>query len=189
MASLYNTIRERIANEIDGDEDYFCIDSKPIEIYRLSRAKRCSMGRKDFEKAPFFCYCASQGIYNYGYKLHSLCGLSGVIHSFDLTKANVHDIHYLKNVKIDYCNCIVIGDRVYISAEIQLDLFETANIRLEVPYRTNQKDWKLIFAQFCQGEKRIETLFPQLCDQLMIIRNYAKDTQDYSPEPSERLEH
>lgn len=29
---------------------------------------------------------------------------------------------------------------------------------------------------FCQSEKRIETLFSQLCDQFMIIRNYAKDT-------------
>ena len=27
----------------------------------------------------------------------------------------------------------------------QLDLFETANIRLEVPYRTNQKKWKPTF--------------------------------------------
>lgn len=72
------------------------------------------MGKKDLGKAPSFGYCASQGIYYYGYKLHALRGLSGVIHSFDLTKASVHDIHYLKEVKVDYCNCTVIGDkRVY----------------------------------------------------------------------------
>lgn len=41
-------------------------------------------------------------MYYYGYKLHAICGLSGVIHSFDLTKASVHDIHYLKDVKVDY---------------------------------------------------------------------------------------
>ena len=29
---------------------------------------------------------------------------------------------------------------------------------------------------FCQSEKKIETLFSQLCDQFMFIRNYAKDT-------------
>ncbi len=29
----------------------------------------------------------------------------GVIHSFDLTKTSVHDIHLLKNVKVDYSNC------------------------------------------------------------------------------------
>ena len=94
--SLCNTIRERIAAEMDGDEDCFCIDSKPIEVCRFSRSKHCSMGKKNFEKAPSIGYCASQGVYYYGYKLHAVRGLSGVIHSFDLTKASVHDIHYLK---------------------------------------------------------------------------------------------
>ena len=170
--------------EMDEGEDYFCIDSKPIEVCRFSRSKRCGMGKKNFEKTPSIGYCASQGVYYYGYKLHALCGLSGVIHSFDLTKASVHDIHYLKDVKVDYSNCTVIGDRGYISAQvqldlfisaqIQLDLFETANIRLEVPYRTNQKEWKPTFPAFAKARKRIETLFSQLCDQFMIIRNYAK---------------
>lgn len=136
-SSLCNTIRERMAKEIDGDEDCFCIDSKPIEVCRFSRSKHCSMGKKNFEKAPSIGYCASQGVYYYGYKLHAVRGLSGVIHSFDLTKASVHDIHYLKNVKVNYSNCTVIGSKGYISAQVQLDLFETTNIRLEVPYRCN----------------------------------------------------
>ena len=222
---------------MDGGEDCFCIDSKPIEVCRIARSKRCSMGKKDFSKAPGVGYCASQSMYYYGYKLHAVCGLSGVIHSFDLTKASVHDIHYLKDVKVDYSNCTVIGDRGYISAQVQLDLFETANIRLEVPYRCNQKnepiplsnnsvhdihylkdvkvdysnctvigdrgyisaqvqldlfetanirlevpyrcnqkEWKPTFPAFAKARKRIETIFSQLCDQFMIIRNYAKDT-------------
>ena len=175
-SSLCNAIRERMVSEMDGGEDYFCIDSKPIEVCRIARSKRCSMGKKDFSKAPGVGYCASQSMYYYGYKLHAVCGLSGVIHSFDLTKASVHDIHYLKDVKVDYSNCTVIGDRGYISAQVQLDLFETANIRLEVPYRCNQKEWKPTFPAFAKARKRIETLFSQLCDQFMIIRNYAKDT-------------
>ena len=80
------------------------------------------------------------------------------------------------DVKVDYSNCTVIGDRGYISAQVQLDLFETANIRLEVPYRCNQKEWKPTFPAFAKARKRIETLFSQLCEQFMIIRNYAKDT-------------
>lgn len=153
-SSLCKTIRERMVAEMDGGEDCFCIDSKPIEICRLSRSKRCGMGKKDFEKALSIGYCASQGMYYYGYKLHAVCGLSGVIHSFDLTKASVHDIHYLKDVKVDYSNCTVIGDRGYISAQVQLDLFETANIRLEVPYRTNQKKMETHIYNFCQNEKK-----------------------------------
>lgn len=91
-SSLCNVIRERMAAEMDGGEDYFCIDSKSIEVCRLARSKRCRMGKKDFEKAPSIGYCASQGVYYYGYKLHAVCGLSRVIHSFDITKANMHDI-------------------------------------------------------------------------------------------------
>lgn len=175
-STLCDTIRKRIAEKIDGGEEYFCIDSKPIEVCRFARAKRCSMGKNNFEKAPSIGYCASQGIYYYGYKLHAVCGLSGVIHSFDLTKASVPDIHYLNDVKVEYCNSTFIGDKGYLSASVQLDLFETANIRLEVPYRANQKDWKPVFPGFAKARKRIETLFSQLCDQFMIIRNYAKDT-------------
>ena len=175
-SSLCNAIRERMVSKMDGGEDYFCIDSKPIEVCRIARSKRCSMGKKDFRKAPGVGYCASQSMYYYGYKLHAVCWLSGIIHSFDLTKASVHDIHYLKDVKVDYSNCTVIGDRGYISAQVQLDLFETANIRLEVPYRCNQKEWKPTFPAFAKARKRIETIFSQLCDQFMIIRNYAKDT-------------
>ena len=67
---------------MDGGEDCFCIDSKPIEVCRIARSKRCSMGKKDFSKAPGVGYCASQSMYYYGYKLHAVCGLSGAIHSF-----------------------------------------------------------------------------------------------------------
>lgn len=59
---------------------------------------------------------------------------------------------------------------------MQLDLFETANLRLECPYRLNQKDWKSTFSPFTKARKRIETLFSQLNDQFLVIRNYAKNT-------------
>ena len=85
-SSLCSVIRRKIAEAIDGSEDYFCIDSKPIEVCRPARAKRCSMGKKDVERAPSFGYCASQGAYYYGCKLHAVCGLSGVIHSLTCQK-------------------------------------------------------------------------------------------------------
>ena len=175
--NLCETIRKRIADHVDGGEDYFCIDSKPIEVCRTARGKRCQMGKKDYSKAPSFGYCASQRTYYFGYKLHALCGLSGVIHAYDLTKASVHDINYLQDVKFEYHDCSIFGDRGYIGKEIQLDLFETANIKLECPYRLNQKDWKPQFIPYAKARKRIETVFSQLTDQFMLIRNYAKETE------------
>ena len=102
-AGLCETIRKRIALKIDGGEDFFLVDSKPIEVCRPARGKRCKMGQSgDFSKAPDFGYCASQNTYYFGYKLHAVCGLSGVIHSYDLSKASVHDLNYMKDVKLEY---------------------------------------------------------------------------------------
>lgn len=75
-----------------------------------------------------------------------------------------------------YHDCCIIGDKGYIGVEIQLDLFETANVRLECPYRLNQKDWEPAFSAFAKARKRIESLFLQLNDQFLVIRNYTKNT-------------
>lgn len=176
-AGLCEAIRKRIALNMDGGEDFFLVDSKPVEVCRLARGKRCKMGQTgDFSKAPDFGYCASQNTYYFGYKLHAVCGLSGGVHSYDLSKASVHDLNYMKDIKLEYHNCSIYGDKGYIGADVQLDLFETAHIRLECPYRLNQKDWKPTFIHFAKARKRIETIFSQLSDQFLIIRNYAKIT-------------
>lgn len=177
-SGLCEEIRKRMVEAIDGGEDCFCIDSMPVAVCRLARAGRCRMGvGADFASAPDFGYCASQGMYYFGFKFNGLCGLSGVIHSYDLSKASVHDIRYTGDIKQTYSNCCIIGDKGYISADIQLDLFETAHIRLECPKRSNQKDWKPTFAPFAKARKRIETVFSQLDDQFMMKRNYAKKTR------------
>lgn len=176
-AWLCEEVRKRIAMKMDGSEDFFFVDSKPIEVCRPARGKRCMMGRKgDFSKAPDFGYCASQNSYYFGYKLHAVCGLTGVVHSYDLSKASVHDLNYMNDVKWDYRDCHIYGDKGYIGADVQLDLFETAHIRLECPYRLNQKDWKPTFIPLAKARKKIETLFSQLTGQFLVIRNYAKIT-------------
>ena len=59
---------------MDGGEDCFYINSKPVEVCRVARAKRYTMGRKDAGKAPAYGYCTMQGSYYYGYKLHAVWG-------------------------------------------------------------------------------------------------------------------
>lgn len=66
-ARLAEEIRKEVALAIDGSEDVFCIDSKPVKVCQNARAKRCSMGRDNIEAAPDWGYCASQGIHYYGY--------------------------------------------------------------------------------------------------------------------------
>ena len=175
-ARLAEEIRKDVARAIDGPEDVFCIDSKPVKVCRNARAKRCTMGQDNPDAAPDWGYCASQGLHYYGYKLHVVCGILGVIHSFDMTAASVHDLHYLKDVRWEYHDCMMLGDKGYLCAEIQKNLFEAANITLEVPYRLNQKNWHPPTWAYKRFRKRIETIFSQLNDNLMMIRNYAKQS-------------
>lgn len=175
-ARLAEEIRKDVAVAIDGTEDVFCIDSKPIKVCQNARAKRCVMGRDNVEAAPDWGYCAAQGMHYYGYKLHAVCGIRGIIHSYDMTAASVHDIHYLNDVRWEYHDCMMLGDKGYLSAEVQKNLFETVNITLEVPYRLNQKNWRPPSWAYKRFRKRIETIFSQLNDNLMMIRNYAKQS-------------
>ena len=175
-ARLAEEIRKDVARAIDGPEDVFCIDSKPVKVCRNARAKRCTMGQDNPDAAPDWGYCASQGLHYYGYKLHVVCGILGVIHSFDMTAASVHDLHFLKDVRWEYHDCMMLGDKGYLCAEIQKNLFEAANITLEDPYRLNQKNWHPPTWAYKRFRKRIETIFSQLNDNLMMIRNYAKQS-------------
>ncbi|KAA6317879.1 hypothetical protein EZS27_032036 [termite gut metagenome] len=66
---LTDSIRKRMANSLNEYEDMYCVDSKPVEICRLSRSSRSKVGKEDYSKAPSKGYCASQNRYYYGYKL------------------------------------------------------------------------------------------------------------------------
>jgi len=167
-------VRKRLSERLNRQADIFAIDSMPIEICKISREQRNRMGKESVHHSPDKGYCASQKKYFYGYKLHSVCSAAGVIGSLDLTKASVHDVHYLKDVKELFSNCIITGDKGYIGRHHQINLFETAGIQLEVPLRSNQKEQKPVIRILKKVRKRIETVFSQLCDQFMIQRNYAK---------------
>jgi hypothetical protein len=168
------TVRKSMAERINEQADIFAIDSMPLEICKISREQRNKMGKESAHHSPDKGYCASQKKYFYGYKLHSVCSSAGVIQSLDLTKASVHDVHYLKDVKELFSNCMIIGDKGYIGRQHQINLFEVAGIELEVPLRSNQKEQKPTMWILKKVRKRIETVFSQLCDQFMMQRNYAE---------------
>ncbi len=168
------SVRKLMAERLNSRSDVFAIDSMPLEICKLAREQRNKMGKESGHHSPDKGYSASQKKYFYGYKLHSVCSAAGVVQSLDLTKASVHDVHYLKDVKELFSNCIITGDKGYISKEQQINLFETARIQLEVPLRANQQNQKPVMWMLKKIRKRIETVLSQLCDQFMMQRNYAK---------------
>lgn len=166
-------LRKTLACQI-STQDFYIVDSMPLEVCKLSRSSRSSICKEEYASAPDKGYCASQSINYYGYKLHAVCTIDGVFTDFDLTGASIHDIHFLKNIKTLYQDCTILGDKGYLSIDYQRDLFTSNQIRLEVPMRKNQHNYKPQGYIFRKSRKRIETLFSQLCDQFMIRRNYAK---------------
>lgn len=80
----------------------------------------------------------------------------------------------MKDVHGQLSDCVILGDKGYLSAGLQLNLFETANFQLETPIRATQKAFNVQPYIFRKARKRIETLYSQLCDQFQIRRNYTK---------------
>lgn len=170
-------VTKNLSRLLNEGEDCFIVDSIPVPVCKIAREKRCKFGKDSFESAPDKGYSAVSKSYYYGYKLHLITSVKGVFQSMDVTKASVHDVHYLKQVgNTDMKNATLIGDKGYLGKQIQIDLFHSCNVRLQTPCRNNQQEQTTWHPVFRKSRKRIETLFSQLCDQMMLKRNYAKST-------------
>lgn len=174
-------LNQYLSSGMNEGEDTFIVDSIPVPICKIVREKSSRICKEHFETAPDKGYSAVNKAWYYGYKLHLVTSVKGVFCSMDLSKASVHDIHYLNDIKYSGLNnCTLIGDKGYLSKSYQADLFSTAKIELKTPMRHNQDNRKSSGPIFRRVRKRIETLFAQLCDQFMLKRNYAKSVAGLS---------
>lgn len=114
----------------------------PLEVCKNSRSKRSKICKEYPYSYPNKGYCTSQGSKYYGYKLHAGYSIERIFKSIDISPASVHDINYLKDIQTRLKDYKLIGDRAYLSAEYQLNLFETSKIKLNVPMRNNQHNYK-----------------------------------------------
>lgn len=176
LFTFQNKFRELASDKLNELIEVFALDSMPIEICKMARMERNKIGKEDEQKAPDKGYCAAQDKYFYGYKIHAACSPVGVIQIFNITKASVHDNHYLEEVSASMSNCIIAGDKGYIvnPSDTKAIALKESGIDLNVPYRKNQKDKKPQLYVLKVIRKRIETVFSQLCGQFNMQRNYAK---------------
>ena len=54
-AGLCEELRKRIVMKMDGGEDQFFVDTKPIEVCRVARGKRCKIGLLASSKLQILC--------------------------------------------------------------------------------------------------------------------------------------
>jgi hypothetical protein len=179
LQKLVEELRLSLVRQMVGNENVFLIDSMPLEICKFSRAKRLRICKENYGTAPSFGGCVAQLKTYFGYKLHSVSTLSGVITHFAITKASVADIHFLRQIKPYYPGCLLLGDRGYLSNPLQQELFEEHKILLNTPMRRNQINYSLQPPVFRKARKRIETIFSQLHGQFNAQINYAKTFQGF----------
>ena len=175
LRSKIADLNQSMADFLNEGENAYIVDSIPVPICQIVREKRSKICRENFLTAPDKGYSAVSKAYYFGYKLHLVTSVRGVFASMDISKASIHDVHYLSDIKYSKLNnCTLLGDKGYLSKTHQLDLFSSCNIKLETPKRSNQIDKQKFEPVFRKLRKRIETLFSQLCDQFFLKRNYAK---------------
>ena len=180
LSKYIEMVQHIMAETIVPAEQYHVVDSFPLPICQFVRARRSKICKESFDTAPDFGYCASQNNTYFGYKLHAVCTVQGVFKYFQISKASIADIQYLQEIKHKFSNCILLGDRAYLSNPLQLDLFERHHLTVFTPKRRNQADYEKYPAIFRKYRKRIETLFSQLEGQFIIRRNYAKSFSGFA---------
>lgn len=149
------------------------IDSVPIPVVKFHlvpestgdwKAYGARYGRIESKKETIF-----------GYKLHLLITLNGLILNFELAPANAHDLHVGHELLEQHTDMEVLGDKAYISAEVAAELLRTNRIELKTLPRRNQQeqatpDQKRVFNA---ARQMIETVNSQLAEQFNIETTYA----------------
>ena len=174
LMGAINHIRQIAIAVLDVAQDRQCvIDSLPLEVVQFHLVPS-STGDWDAHGATFG-RCATKKCTIYGYRLHLLITLGGLILDFELTSANADERDAARDLLADKSDLVVIGDKGFISAPLADELKERLNIRLLTLPKRNQK------AQVSPEVRRlinqvrqiIETVNGQLTEQLQIEINHA----------------
>lgn len=171
---IINWIRRILLSWIDVAQDNQCvIDSLPIPVVNFHlvpsstgdwRAHGARFGKVSSKKETIF-----------GYKLHLLVTMGGVILDFALAPANETDLKAGLDILFEHTDLNVIGDKAYISAENAKELWGKNRLRLQTLPRKNQKKQlpKPIRKLFNAVRQIIETVNGQLDGQFNIETNHA----------------
>ena len=169
-----NMIRQIILRCLDLSQDQQCIiDSLPIPVVQFHLVPGSSGDWKAYGATYGKAITKKQTIF--GYRLHLLITMNGVITDFELTSANCTDLEAGFELLCDHTDLQVLGDKAYISAEKAAELWANNRIRLCTIPRANQKvqapnAYKHLHSAFRQ---LIETVNGQLSSQFAIEKNFA----------------
>lgn len=169
-------IRRRVLALMDYAQDrYLVIDSLPVPVINFHLVPGAASERDWRNAGADYGRVTTKKQTIFGYKLHLLVTLTGVIRGFSLASASLHDIAVAPELLGEEWERVVLGDKGYISAPLARALREERQVTLVTPLRSNQKGTRdPAFTRLLNGMRQvIETVNDQLADQFRIGRNHA----------------
>ena len=170
----FNLIRQSVLQVLDLAQERECvIDSLPVPVVQFylvpgSTGDWAAFGAR-------FGKVTSKKETIFGYKLHLLITLGGVILDFELAPANATDLEVGFEMLAEHTHITALGDKAYISAEKAAELWHTQRVRLQTIPRRNQHRQISAAARRAINIARqiIETVNGQLSEQFSIETNHA----------------
>jgi hypothetical protein len=173
LIGAINQIRQLVLTMLDVAQDaYGAIDSLPLPVVAFHLAPQRS---RDWDAhGATFGYCASKKQTFFGYRLHLVVTLGGVILDFELTAANADERDAAADMLPAHKGRTFLGDKGYVQAQLAAEL-ATSGVRLVAARRAKERMQlpdmlKRLIKRFRQI---IETVNGQLSDQFAIEQNYA----------------
>jgi len=174
LMMAFNLIRKAVLRVLDLALDQQCvIDSLPVPVVQFYlapgstgdwKAHGATYGKASSRKETIF-----------GFKLHLLITMGGLILDFELAPAHATDLEIGFELLCEHTDLNILGDKGYISAAKAAELWINNRVRLRTLPRRNQKqqlphDIRRLFNAVRQI---IETVNDQLSEQFNIETNHA----------------
>ncbi len=169
-------MRQRILALLDYAQDRYCvIDSLPVPVIGFHLVPGAASARYWRNEGADYGRVTTKEQTIFGYKLHLLVTLTGVIRNFSLAAASAHDVMVAPDLLGEEWDRVVLGDKGYISAPLARSLQEERQVTLITPQRRTQTPTRdPVFTRLANGMRQvIETVNDQLEDQLRIGKNHA----------------
>jgi IS5 family transposase len=174
LQQAINLIRCFVLARLDRAQDRHCaVDSLPVPVVQFHLVPQAS--REWAAHGATFGKVVTKQQTIFGYKLHLLVTLNGVIVDFHLAPAHVADRTVGAELLAEHTDLTVLGDKGYISAPLAAELAETNQVHLLTPLRRNQKQQlpRAVIRLLNAKRQIIETVHDQLTEQFHIDSNHA----------------
>ena len=174
LMMAFNLIRRVVLQMLDLALDQQCvIDSLPVPAVQFYLVPSSTGDWK--AHGATYGKVSSKNETIFGYKLHLLITMGGLILDFELAPANATDMNVGFEMLSEHTDLYVLGDKGYISADKAAELWRDNRLCLQTIPRRNQNQQipPSIKRLFNTVRQIVETVNGQLSEQFNIETNHA----------------